>query len=156
MPAISVGATRTIAAPAPELYAVLADYRDGHPRILPEPYFSDLQVERGGVGAGTEIRFRMHVLGGTHTLRARIDEPAPGRTLTETNLDTGAVTTFRVRPLDGGQRTSVTIVTRMAGRGLRGLIERWVLPPLLRKIFAAELANLERFVLQREQVAAGV
>jgi hypothetical protein len=37
------------------IYAVLADYREAHPAILPKPYFTELKVEEGGQGAGTVI-----------------------------------------------------------------------------------------------------
>ena len=48
---------------APErVYAIIADYHRGHAGILPHE-FSGLSVERGGVGAGTIIRFRMRVMG---------------------------------------------------------------------------------------------
>jgi hypothetical protein len=139
-------ATRTIDAPAAAVYEVLADYRSGHPSILPERYFSDLVVERGGRGAGTVIRFQMHMLGSARTALAHVDEPEPGRVLTETYPENGAVTTFQVLPLDDGRRARVTITTEWSSPGLRGLVERWIVPPMLRKIFHEELANLEAYV----------
>ena len=81
------------------MYRILADYRDGHPRILPRPPFVDLEVERGGVGAGTIIRFRMKSFGRIRNVRAEIAEPEPGRILLETDLDTEAVTRFVVEPV---------------------------------------------------------
>ena len=44
------------------VYAIIAAYHNGHRGILPHE-FSALSVERGGVGAGTIIRFRMSVMG---------------------------------------------------------------------------------------------
>jgi hypothetical protein len=143
MQSITAETTKILDAPAAAVYGVLADYRDGHPHILPEKYFSDLSVERGGIGAGTRIRFRIRLLGTTHTVRARIAEPDPGRVLTETDLKTGAVTTFSVQPLDAGQRSAVTIATTWPTSGMRGLIERWLAPPLLRRIYVEELTMLE-------------
>ncbi|MBV9688683.1 MAG: hypothetical protein JO202_03125, partial [Ktedonobacteraceae bacterium] len=35
-----------------DVYATIADYRQGHPNILPKEIY-DLQVEQGGYGAGT-------------------------------------------------------------------------------------------------------
>ena len=61
-------ATRTITVSAnlpvaPErAYAVLADYLDGHRRILP-PQFTEMTVEQGGIGAGTIIRCQMTAFG---------------------------------------------------------------------------------------------
>ena len=48
---------------APErVYRIIADYRNGHPQILPKQ-FSNLCVDAGGYGAGTVIRFSMTVMG---------------------------------------------------------------------------------------------
>ncbi len=60
MPLLHASAERTIPAPAAAVYALLADYRDGHPRILP-PAFSDLTVLQGGIGAGTDHSVRPQV-----------------------------------------------------------------------------------------------
>ena len=62
MPPLHASAERTVPAPAAAVYALLADYRDGHPRILP-PAFSDLMVLQGGIGAGTIIRFSLKFAG---------------------------------------------------------------------------------------------
>ncbi len=48
-------ASSFIRAPASQVYAIIADYRNGHPRILPQPYFVSLNVDQGGIGAGTAI-----------------------------------------------------------------------------------------------------
>jgi hypothetical protein len=60
-----VSASAVINAPAKQVYTILADYHDGHPRILPQQYFSSLEVERGGVGAGTVLRFQMRAVDST-------------------------------------------------------------------------------------------
>src|SRR6266403_913529 len=88
-----------IPAPAKQLYAIIADYRNGHPHIIPKPYFTYLEVEQGGIGAGTIIRFQMRVLGRTQNFRAVVTEPDPGRVLVETNNGGESVTTFTVDPL---------------------------------------------------------
>jgi len=51
----SVSASALIPAPAQKVCDLIADYRDGHPRILPKPYFVSMEVEQGGYGAGTVI-----------------------------------------------------------------------------------------------------
>src|SRR5438045_3283999 len=86
---------------APEkLYAIIADYHEGHPRILPKQ-FSGLKVEKGGVGAGTVIRFQMRAFGATRNFRGEVTEPEPGRVLVETYLEPNpSVTTFRVNSVD--------------------------------------------------------
>jgi hypothetical protein len=48
---IRVSAERLIPAPAPRVDALLADYRVGHPSILP-PAFSDFTVLTGGRAPG--------------------------------------------------------------------------------------------------------
>ncbi|GAC1465481.1 MAG: hypothetical protein PVSMB2_32120 [Ktedonobacteraceae bacterium] len=34
-----------------DVYATIADYRNGHPHIIPKESLYDLQVEQGGYGA---------------------------------------------------------------------------------------------------------
>ena len=43
-----------IEAPAAEIYRIISDYREGHPRILPRPPFTALAVEQGGTGDALE------------------------------------------------------------------------------------------------------
>jgi hypothetical protein len=138
-PRIAVSAL--IDAPAEDLYRIIADYRDGHPRILPRPPFVDLQVEQGGTGSGTVIRVEMRVLGRVQTFRSVVSEPEPGRVLVESN-DTGYVTTFTVEPRGEG-RAEVTIATELTGRGgpLRA-IERWFSFRLLEPVYRRELEQL--------------
>jgi hypothetical protein len=144
-----IHATGSAYVPAPPdvVYALLADYHDGHPRILPRPPFGALVVEEGGVGEGTLIRFTMRASGKTHTVRARITEPEPGRVLAETSLDNGAVTTFTVDPEGDGCR--VTIATDYAQPGVRGAVERLLVPPMLQKVYADELRLLAEVAAER-------
>src|SRR5712672_1477568 len=92
MPRIRIEVSRDLAVPPQAAYRVIADYRAGHPRIIPPRAFRDLTVERGGVGAGTIIRFRMRIGGVEREYRATVTEPEPGRVLVETN-DSGEVST---------------------------------------------------------------
>ena len=77
MPTVYASADGTVAAPPGRVYAILVDYRQHHPRILP-PAFSDLTVEQGGVGAGTIIRFRLKVGGHTRAYHQRVASRNPG------------------------------------------------------------------------------
>src|SRR5215204_3004132 len=71
MSSFTVGAAARVNAPARRVYDMIADYRNGHPRIVPPKYFTSLDVEEGGVGDGTVIRFTMRVLGSpSHSLDA--------------------------------------------------------------------------------------
>jgi uncharacterized protein YndB with AHSA1/START domain len=149
MPRIQATASAVIDAPPQTVYAILADYRHGHPQILPKAYFSALVVEQGGTGAGTRIRFDIRLLGTTRSVRAAITEPEPGRVLAETDLDTGAVTTFTVVPAPGGGGTDVTITTAWTASGVRGWVEGRIAPPMLRRIYTEELQNLARHAAGR-------
>ena len=137
-----ISASALIDAPPPVVYRLIADYRDGHRRIIPKPPFVGLEVEEGGYGAGTLIRVRIRVLGVVQTYRATVTEPDPGRTLVESN-DTGYVTTFTVEPRAGGEQSYVTIATELSGRsGLRAAVEGLLLRRMLRPMFEKELALL--------------
>lgn len=124
------------------IYGILADYREGHPSILPRPPFVSLDVEEGGRGAGSVIRVTMKVLGRSRTFRAVVSEPVPGRELIETN-DTGYVTTFSVEPLPRGDAAEVTIATDLVRRGPAARVERWLSARLLRPVYERELELLE-------------
>lgn len=141
MATITVTSQARVAAPADRVYAILADYVQHHPRILP-PAFSDYAVEQGGVGAGTVIRFRLAVAGASREARGAVSEPQPGRVLSEQYED-GTLTSFAIEP-DGGE-TIVRIDTVYPLRGARGLIERLLVPPMLRRMFRDELARLDRY-----------
>ena len=145
---LHIVAQRTVPAPADAVYALLADYRDGHPRILP-PAFSNLTVLRGGTGAGTEFRFALKIAGRRQETEAHVDEPEPGRVLTETYPENGAVTSFTVDPV--GNLSRVRIETSWEPtRGPGGLIERLITPRLFRKLYAEELDLIERWAIDRD------
>lgn len=143
MATVRVRAEREIDAPATELYRYLADYRTHHPAILP-PNFSDFTVEEGGVGSGTVIHFTLKAGGRTMSFRQRVSEPDPGRVLSETTIGTRNTTTFTVAPEGEGSR--VTILTEYEGqRGLQGLIERFLAPLMLRRMYSDELKRLDDY-----------
>ncbi len=153
----SVTSSAVISAEAEKVYAIIADYREGHPHIIPRKYFTSLEVEQGGVGEGTVIRVGMRALGKNHEFRAVITEPEPGRVLVESVFDEGGtVTTFTVEP--EGEQSRVTISTELsAAEGLRGWAERRMASALLRRVYARELELLESFARGRSRAAgAGV
>jgi uncharacterized protein YndB with AHSA1/START domain len=150
MPQHTISAAALIPAPPQQVYGIIADYRDGHPHILPKPHFVSLTVEQGGVGAGTVIRFQMRLMGRLQTFRAAITEPEPGRVLVETDIQTGAVTTFTVEPRADAQQAAVTIKTTTSVReGFLGRLEAWLATRLLRPIYVQELAQLADVAAQR-------
>jgi hypothetical protein len=151
MASLRVSASRRVNAPADVVYRLIADYRNGHPRIVPPKYFSNLVVEEGGYGAGTRFFIDMTVLGNTERMRATVEEPRPGRLLLERDLDRGIVTTFEVVP--DGEACNVTITTEFPRRrGLRGVVERFIVPRVLPKIYQEEMAQMEA-VAQQEPMA---
>ena len=139
---IRIAESREINAPAAAAYDIIADYKAGHPRILPPQYFGALTVESGGKGTGTRIAFEMKAFGKVTVAKANITEPHPGRELRET-LDAGIVTTFRVDPVEA-RKCRVTIETTYQSPGLRGWIESILAPRFLRKVYVAELGLLAR------------
>lgn len=145
----SASASAVIEAPAQAIYSIIADYRDGHPRILPKPPFVALNVQQGGVGEGSVIRVEMRVLGRVRTFHAVVTEPEPGRTLVETN-DTGYVTTFTVDPLEDGHHARVTISSEPpATTGVLSTLQRWLAGRILRPVFVRELALLSEVAQNR-------
>jgi hypothetical protein len=147
MPEIFVTESRTIPVPAATAYDLIADYRSGHPSILPPAYFGPLEVLAGGRGAGTRIRFEMRAFGKVNVGVAEVTEPVPGRELRET-LSDGIVTTFLVEPL-GTAQCRVTITTSYRRAGMRGWVERLLATSYLRKVYVAELARLEQVAVAR-------
>lgn len=142
MAAHRLSASALIQAPPQKLYAIIADYHQDHPQILPKPPFVSLVVEEGGTGTGTIIRVQMRVLGQNQTFRAVVTEPEPGRTLVETN-DNGYITSFTVEPRANGQHAYVTIATEITGRaGVLGGLEQWFVTRLLRPVYVKELEQL--------------
>jgi hypothetical protein len=139
----NVSASGYISAPAQRAYDLIADYRNGHPRILPKPYFVSLGVEQGGYGAGTIINFQMKLMGRIQSFHSTITEPQPGSILVETDMNTGAVTTFTVDPRLNGQESFVTITTTIGvPDGILGKIQGWFTTQLLRPIYSKELDQL--------------
>jgi hypothetical protein len=147
MAEIRVAAERLINAPAELVYRYLADYRDHHPRFLP-PAFADFQVEAGGVGEGTVVRFRLTVGGRSRNYRQRVTEPTPGRVLRETDLESSAVTTCTMTP--DGDHSRVRIETTWQGAGgVGGFFERLLAPRLFGRLYADELDRLDRYAQEQ-------
>ena len=145
----TVSSRARISAPASTAYGIIADYRNGHPHILPPQYFRNLRVEQGGVGAGTHIRFEMGMLGNFREAAAVVAEPEPGRLLHEQMPSESIDTWFRVEPV-GADACDVTIETRLPHRGgIGGGVERLVSTAFLHRVYRAELALLNTVASQR-------
>jgi uncharacterized protein YndB with AHSA1/START domain len=147
MARIVVSAERTVDAPADAVYRYVADMREHHPRYLP-PAFSDFRVESGGVGAGTITRFKVTAGGRTREYRMKVDEPEPGRVLTESDTGSSLVTTTTVSPQDGASLVRISTTWDGAG-GIGGVFERLFAPRVMGAIYADELERLNAYA--REQ-----
>src|SRR6187455_1777896 len=101
MPRHRISASADIAAPAATVYGVFADYRQHHPRILPDA-FSNFAVQEGGVGAGTTFTFDLRVLGRVKHYAGVAYEPEPGRHLVEKYPAENSETSFLVEPAGAG------------------------------------------------------
>jgi hypothetical protein len=142
MTRFSVTASAHIDAPPDRVFGIIADYRVGHPSILPKP-FRNFAVEQGGTGAGTIVRFDVQAYGTVTKCRAIVTEPEPGRILVEKNVEpTESVTTFTVvAGANGG--TDVTFVTEAQSRdGIAGAVERFMSKRFLKRLYAEELQLL--------------
>ena len=142
MAEVRIIAERTITAPAAEVYRLVADYREHHPRFLP-PAFSEWQVEQGGIGAGTIVRFRLKAAGRNQLYRQQVTEPQPGRVLQEAGIDGGPTTTFTVTP--DGPHCRVQIVTAWQANPITAFVQRRLAPRALGPLYAEELARLEQY-----------
>jgi hypothetical protein len=134
----TVSATARVQAPARRVYDLIADYQNGHKRIVPPKYFKRLDVESGGVGDGTVIRVTIHILGADRTYRAKVTEPEPGRVITETDLENGLATSFIVTPSGGAcDVTIATAIPRLPG--MLAAVQRWLVRRTLPRIYEEEL-----------------
>lgn len=155
---LSVDATRTnatthrvvasadISTSPAEAYRTIADYRIGHPSILPKQYFRNLRVVEGGYGAGTLITFDIVAFGRTVTARSRITEPVPGRVLVESDTEKPLVTTFTVDANADGTARVTFDTTFQTRAGLLGRIEGWMTRSFLKRVYAAELDQFDAYV----------
>ncbi len=131
---------------APEVvYRCIADHEQ-HRKFLP-PAFRDFTIEAGGVGAGTITTFRVKGGGGSRSFRMLVEEPEPGRVLTESDTNSDLVTTWTVTPDSGGAR--VEIATSWEVSGIAGFFERLLAPRMMRRLYAEELELLDAYARER-------
>jgi Polyketide cyclase / dehydrase and lipid transport len=146
-----ISAERLMNAPAELVYQCIADYRHHHrPGGFLPPAFSDLEIARGGVGAGSELSWVVTAGGRPRTVVATISEPEPGRTLVESGVD--VETTFTVEPTAAGTR--VRFDTVIDDRGLQGVLTRLFAARLLRPIYEEELERLDDYAGRLSLIAA--
>lgn len=150
MSAITVEQEGGVGASAELTYRLIAD-DEHHQRFLPAG-FSNFKVLEGGTGAGTLHSFTVRAGGRTRGYTMRVDEPEPGRVITETDQGTSLVTRFTVTPSAGTCR--VLIATSWDGAsGIGGLFERLFAPRVMRRMYADELARLDCYARQQAATA---
>jgi hypothetical protein len=141
----TASAEGAVGAPAEVVYRIIADMREHHHHFLP-PAFSDFEVESGGVGEGTVIRYKLTAGGRTRDYRTVVAEPEPG-VITETDTNSSAVTSFAVTPQGGTSAVRITTTWDRRG-GFSGLMEHLFAPRVMRGIFADELKRLDAYARQ--------
>ena len=151
MAELSVVEEREIGAPADKVYGYIADLRQHHQHFLP-PSFGELRIEEGGYGAGTIYRVDVTFAGSTRELHMKMDEPIPGKVITEADLHTPMVTTWTITPDSATCRVRVATVWTSAN-GITGLIERLFAPGVMRKTYRDELGRLDRYAREQAGVA---
>jgi len=139
----TVDAEAVLRASAHQVYALLADYHRGHPRVLPRA-FTGLQVIEGGTGAGTVIDVDMKAFGRVRRVRAYVAEPEPGRVLEERYPTADIVTRFYITPLPDA-RCTVRIWSELNSKGgWAGWVERRLVRRYLAKLYREELTLIEK------------
>ena len=149
---IKVRASAVLDAHPEDVYGTIADYQHGHLNILPKESLYDLQVEQGGYGAGTMIRFKMKAFGVEQSFYQRVSEPEPGRVLVEQDIDSvqNVITIFTVDPVEDEQKSHVEIATTMnTSPGFKGFVERIIVPIINRQLYRKELRLLEAVAQKR-------
>ena len=135
------------------VYGIIADYKNGHPKILPKPPFVSLVVEEGGLGAGSVLKVQMKVAGKLQTFKTVVTEPEPGRILVETN-DTGYITTFTVEPREDAKNSYVTFTTEISGDSkLSKKIEFFFTKFYLPLVYKKELQMLAEEVVKQPKTS---
>jgi uncharacterized protein YndB with AHSA1/START domain len=144
MAQVTAQATRSIAAPADEVFAAVADNATTRPKILTDSYH-DYHVESGGQGAGSRVAWKLQAT----KSRVRdqvvdVTEPAPHQ-LVEADANSSMVTVWTVVP--DGDRSTVTVDTSWKGAGgIGGFFERTFAPRGLARIHDGVLAKLDALV----------
>jgi uncharacterized protein YndB with AHSA1/START domain len=142
MATVTAKAERVVQAPPAQVYALLADYRDARPQLLPES-FRDYRVEAGGTGEGTLVTYRLQAARRERPYRLEVTEPEPGRMLRESDTESSFVTTWTVTPAEGGTRVRIESAWSGAG-GVGGFFERLFAPRGLGRRYDDILSRLER------------
>lgn len=145
MALIRVETSREIAAPPDRIYERLSEYGPGRAAWLPAANYSEMAVEKGGSGPGTEVRYRLKVGPRQRVYKMQISAPEPGVSVVETDSTSSMVFTWSVRP--AGSRSRVMVTCQWSGgSGIRGFFERRFAPGGVRSVLDRALAGLDSAV----------
>jgi hypothetical protein len=73
--------------------------------------------------------------------------------LVEEDKSAGVITTFSLDPVNETGGTRVTIATEAkTSSGLKGMIEKLINPPIMRKIYREELEQLTQVIQQKNSL----
>ncbi|HKS48405.1 MAG TPA: SRPBCC family protein [Amycolatopsis sp.] len=140
MAKVHAQAERTIDAPVDKVRALVADYSETRPKILTEHY-RDYEVVEGGVGAGTEAKWKLQATSKrVRDVAATVTEPQSG-VLVETDANSSMVTKWTVQPAGGGSLVRIETSWEGAG-GIGGFFEKTFAPAGLKRIYDGVLAKL--------------
>lgn len=146
---IIVSVSKRVNAPAALVYQILSDYNH-HQNILPPSAFAGLDIEAGGIGAGTQLLVHFNVMGIKQQRRLHVTEPEPGVVLAERDVDTDLVTTFRVQSINAEQSTVIIETVWQPEPGLKGIVDRLTTPIFMRQIYRNELDMLNDYAQQQK------
>jgi fermentation-respiration switch protein FrsA (DUF1100 family) len=143
---IFVRSERVIEASPAEVFNALIDYKVKRPRMLP-PKYLNYTVKEGGQGDGTVISYRFRAAGRERPYEMTVEETIAGQVLTERDRNSSLVTRWSVLPVDGGQRSKVSVESDwQGGSGARGFFERTFAPLGLRRVYKDALVALALLV----------
>jgi uncharacterized protein YndB with AHSA1/START domain len=142
MTPIRVETSREIAAPCERVYERLSDYGPGRSAWLPAANYSEMAVQKGGSGPGTEVSYRLKVGPRQRVYKMQISAPEPGTSVVETDSTSSMVFTWSVKP--SGSASLVTVACQWrGGSGIGGFFERRFAPGGVRRVLSQALAGLD-------------
>ena len=140
MGTVRAASERTVSGPRERVWSLLRDY-SRRPQILTDE-FEDFEVESGGEGAGTVIRYRLNAGRRGRAYRMEVEEPEPGSVLRERDTESSLVTTWSLS--GNGDSTVVQLASEWEGAGgIGGFFERTFAPGALSRIYDRVLERLE-------------
>jgi hypothetical protein len=156
MAKLEVESSSVIDAPPQEVYDLISDYREGHPKILPKKNFPEMTVESGGKGAGTRIRVKSKMGGQERAMVMEVSEPEPGRVIVEKDTASDMTTYFTITTHGDGSRSNVSIKTEWTPvGGFMGFMERLFSPGILRRVYTEELEMLAGVMRKKDASGSG-